>query len=144
MKGTGQVRQDARGERWRSRLTARWGSSVTIRSPYTDHPDWAITEKQHVLLQNIATFPDWSEARRAKMLGVSPKMVHHNIVAWLERGLLQVTKVGARGLKWLQVRKDWAIGAVSPAAIIARITRWRNERTPATASIAERLRVMLM
>lgn len=129
-------------ERWRSRLSSRWVVR-TIGSPFKDRPEWVVTERQQTLFQHIQAFPDWSEARRAKMLGVSPKMVHHNVRVWVERGLLRVTKVGARGLRWLEVRKDWVLAAVSPAAIISRITRWRNDRLPATASISERLRVML-
>jgi hypothetical protein len=132
--------------RWHRRLGARWGATTTIRSPFKDRPTFAVTEKQEVLFQNIAAFPDWSEARRARMLGVSPKMVHHNITVWLERGLLRVKSVGVRGVKWLEVRRDWLLKALSPAVVAERIGRWRATQRPArpdVSGIMTRLRSML-
>ena len=131
--------------RWQNRLRARWGNTVIIRSPYKDRPEWAITEKQDVLLQSVMAAPTMSEAARAAMLGVSGKMVHHNITAWIARGALRVVSIGKRGLKTLAVAKDWIIQLTPAKTIMEKLSLWRRKRDPQpvadpTPTIVARLR----
>jgi len=112
-----------------ARLQKRIGSlwpTVTIRSPYPDHPEWYLTERQKMLVEQVQAIPTMTVRARAAMLGVSPKMVQHTTTQALAWGLFKIVQVGKMGVKTLMVAKDWIVSQTPSEKVMATLQRWRE------------------
>lgn len=114
--------------RWQKRFSARGWGTAAFATPFSDHPEWISTEAQHLLAEQIMAEGTMPERQRAAMLGMSKKMVHHNITEWLKIGMLRLRGKTATGVLILAVAKDWIITRTPPATVMEKLRRWRERR----------------